>query len=84
MFQRMHSSIINEYEEGKKDYAKRRKLNPRPPPANQPSVLKSLKVTQVESRWDKLILAFIVKGMHPISTVEQTEFLNLVKGNTKN
>lgn len=34
-----------------------------------------------QNKVDKLITEFIIDGLHPLSTVEETKFIALVKGN---
>ena len=47
-------------------------------PKRQLKIYEANEITQKAA--DEFIIAFIVKGMHPLATVEQTEFINLIQG----
>jgi len=94
-FQRAHRELVPEYEQHKKQQEpimKKRRMElknasqtgPHLKP-NQPKMdafIRVQKTTAVikRSRFDKLTIKFIVNGLHPLSTVEEQGFKDLVKG----
>jgi hypothetical protein len=74
-----HQKESCSYESEQKEDAKKRKLNP----LQQHSVTSFTTADSSKqlSRVDKLVTQYVVKAMLPLSTVSQTAFQDLVKGN---
>jgi hypothetical protein len=49
------------------------------PPFKQTKLVRTVDMIS-QTKVDKLVTQFVVKGMHPLSTVEQSEFIQLVTG----
>lgn len=65
---------------------KKRCLPRKPDDKTQPQITKILPVSTQKAppKHEKLIIDFIVKGLHAFSTVEEEGFRNLVQGNLIN
>jgi len=74
---------LKEYEEKKIAFSKskKRRIFNNSPQQSQLAVVRD--EHRSISKSEKLILQFIVKGMHPLSTIEQPEFCDLIKGDFK-
>lgn len=92
-FQRKHPETIEDYESRKKvqiPAIKKKKhdeneriANARCGQSTLTNIVFTKEVVKKQSRTtklDQLVLNFIVKGMHPLSTIEQPAFQQLVKG----
>jgi hypothetical protein len=71
---------LTSYEKERKDDAKLRKILP----VNQKKLELISDPSRKISRIDRLIIQFVVKGIHPLSIVDQPEFQELLKGGKVN
>jgi len=76
--QRLHPENVNQYEEELKDDTKKRKVDSK---QSDLSRFVSVDPTKTTTRIDKLIVDFVVKGMHSLAVVEEEHFIRLIKGN---
>ncbi|XP_035714108.1 uncharacterized protein LOC118438279 [Folsomia candida] len=80
---RSHKELTRQYDEDVKECVKKKRCLPRKPDdKTQPQITKILPVSTQKAppKHEKLIIDFIVKGLHAFSTVEEEGFRNLVQG----
>ncbi|KAL0153378.1 hypothetical protein M9458_051297 [Cirrhinus mrigala] len=75
----MHPEALQDYEQHKKDVIGAKKGKPANTKYKQTKLFSGSSVVQ-QRRLDELIVSYVVQGMHPLSTVEQKEFIDLIQG----
>lgn len=76
---RMHPEAPQGYEQHKKDVIGAKKGKPANTKYKQTKLFSGSLVVQ-QRRLDELIVSYVVQGMHPLSTAEQKEFIDLIQG----